>query len=483
MDGSSLLSKAGSGILATDGATLIGQDGSSLVQQNGGSVIAAPLIGQDGSSLIGQDGTSIVGNEGSSLRIQGSAGASAANVQAAAAVSGLTLTGGEIDLSNLLLIAPAVNLDGGVLSGSGVIFGNVTNNAGFVSPGQSPGRIRLVGNYAQGVGGTLIIESAGQSLRQLDQLQVTGSVALAGRLDIRAIDGYAPDPADTFSPLSYSSRSGAFTTVSSNATLTFNANGVLAKNNVAVPQPRSGQALNISTRLKVETGDNVLIAGFIVTGSVPKKVIIRGIGPSLPVSGALVDPTLSLDNGAMTNDDWRSNQEQAIIATTIPPKSNLEPAIVATLTPGPHTAILSGKNGGAGVGLVEVYDLEPNAPAQLANISSRGLVQTGDNAMIGGFIVGGNEPAKVIIRAIGPSLPVPGKLADPTLELFDSNANSISNDNWRATQEAEIIASTVPPPNDNEAAIIATLVPGGYTAIVRGNNGSTGVALVEGYTL
>ncbi len=104
-------------------------------------------------------------------------------------------------------------------------------------------------------------------------------------------------------------------------------------------------------------------------------MIIRGIGPSLPVSGALVDPTLSLDNGAMTNDDWRSNQEQAIIATTIPPKSNLEPAIVATLTPGPHTAILSGKNGGTGVGLVEVYDLEPNAPAQLANISSRGLVR------------------------------------------------------------------------------------------------------------
>ncbi len=227
----------------------------------------------------------------------------------------------------------------------------------------------------------------------------------------------------------------------------------------------------------------MLIAGFIVTGSVPKKVIIRGIGSSLPVSGALVDPTLSLDNGAMTNDDWRSNQQQEIIATTIPPSSNLESAIVVTLSPGPHTAILRGKTGGTGVGLVEVYDLEAGAPAQLANISSRGLVQTGDNAMIGGFIVGGNEPAKVIIRAIGPSLPVPGKLADPTLELFDSNGNSISNDNWRATQEAEIIASTVPPPNDNEAAIIATLVPGGYTAIVRGNNGSTGVALVEGYTL
>ena len=103
--------------------------------------------------------------------------------------------------------------------------------------------------------------------------------------------------------------------------------------------------------------------------------------------------------------------------------------------------------------------------------------------MIGGFIIGGNEPAKVIIRAIGPSLPVPGKLLDPTLELFDGNGNSMSNDDWRATQEAEIVASTVPPTNDKEAAIVATLVPGGYTAIVRGKDGTSGVALVEGYTL
>ncbi len=248
----------------------------------------------------------------------------------------------------------------------------------------------------------------------------------------------------------------------------------------------SGALLNISTRMRVEAGDNVLIAGFIVTGSQPKKVIIRGLGPSLPVAGALADPVLELDGGAVVNDDWRSTQEGEIVATTIPPSNNQEAAIVATLAPGGHTAILRGKNNGTGVGLVEVYDLEPNAPAQLANISTRGLVQTGDNVMIGGFIVGGASPAKVIVRAIGPSLAqqgVSGALQDPTLELVDSQGNVTSNDDWRTSQEAEVTASTVAPTNNKEAAIVATLVPGNYTAIVRGKNGTTGIALVEGFTL
>ncbi len=245
----------------------------------------------------------------------------------------------------------------------------------------------------------------------------------------------------------------------------------------------AGALLNISTRMRVEAGDNVLIAGFIVTGAQPKRVLIRGLGPSLPVAGALADPVLELDGGAVRNDDWRSTQEAEIIATTIPPSSNLEAAIVATLPPGGHTAILRGKNGGTGVGLVEVYDLEPNTPAQLANISTRGLCRRDDNVMIGGFIVGGTYPAKVIVRAIGPSLPVAGKLPDPTLELVDSQGNTLSNDDWRATQEAEIIATTVPPTDDKEAAIVATLIPGNYTVIVRGKENTTGVALVEGFVL
>jgi hypothetical protein len=203
------------------------------------------------------------------------------------------------------------------------------------------------------------------------------------------------------------------------------------------------------------------------------------------VGGALADPVLSLDNGAVVNDNWKSTQEQAIRDTTIPPASDLESAIVVTLNPGPHTAALSGKNSGTGVGLVEVYDLESGTPVQLANISTRGQVQAGDNVMIGGFIISGDYPAKVLLRAVGGSLTargVSGALQDPTLELVDPQGNIISNDNWRATQEAEI-AAILPLEDDREAAIIATLVPGFYTAIVRGKDNTAGIALVEGYNL
>ena len=259
------------------------------------------------------------------------------------------------------------------------------------------------------------------------------------------------------------------------------------------------QLLNISTRLNVQAGDNVLIGGFIVTGTEPKKVIVRAIGPSLatgnpPVAGALADPILELhepDGTVITNDNWKDMQEAEIIASTIPPTNDLESAIVATLNPGNYTAIVSGKNGGTGVGLVEAYDLDQAAASQLANISTRGFVEAGDNVLIGGFIVGGEggANAKVIVRAIGPSLananpPVPGALADPTLELHDGNGMTVAfNDNWKDTQKDEIIATTVPPTNDLESAIVATLFAGNYTAIVSGKDNTTGVALVEAYNL
>jgi T5SS/PEP-CTERM-associated repeat protein len=264
--------------------------------------------------------------------------------------------------------------------------------------------------------------------------------------------------------------------------------------------------LNISTRMRVLTGDQVLIAGFIVTGTDPKTVIIRGIGPSLTGVGVtLSDPTLELHQGSTvtTNDNWKINdqtgqsQEADIRATTIPPTNDLESAIVATLTPGNYTAILAGKNGGTGVGLVEVYDLAQAANSKLANISSRGFVDINDNVMIGGLIVGGTGggSAKVIVRAIGPSLnvngtPVPGRLADPTLELHNSSGTMIvTNDNWKIndqtgqSQEADIRATTVPPTDDLESAIVATLPSDNYTAIVRGKNNTTGVGLVEVYNL
>jgi hypothetical protein len=255
-----------------------------------------------------------------------------------------------------------------------------------------------------------------------------------------------------------------------------------------------GQLLNISTRMQVLTGDNVLIGGFILSGSDAKKVIVRGIGPSLTsfgVPGALQDPFLELHdiNGAIiaTNDNWRDTQESEIEATGLAPTDDRESAIVMTLaSDSSYTAILRGTNDTTGVGLVEVYDLDQTANSKLANISTRGFVDTGDNVMIGGFI-SGNGVAKVIVRAIGPSLTsfgVPGALQDPTLELHDINGAIIAtNDNWRDTQESEIEATGLAPTDDRESAIVATITPSNYTAIVRGNNDTTGVGLVEVYNI
>ena len=256
------------------------------------------------------------------------------------------------------------------------------------------------------------------------------------------------------------------------------------------------------------TGDNVSIGGFIVTGTMPKKVIVRAIGPSLSVTGKLENPTLELygplyGQGNVliaSNDNWKvsdtgGSQQALIEATGIPPTNDLESAIVATLPASPsglgYTAVMRGVNNTTGIGLVEVYDLIPTATSKLANISTRGQVQTGNDVMIGGIIVTGTSSQRVIVRACGPSLGdagVTGALGDPTLELRDSNGALLaSNDNWRDTQEAEILATGVPPTHDSESAIVATLPASpsglGYTAIVQGVNGTTGVALVEFYVL
>ena len=253
--------------------------------------------------------------------------------------------------------------------------------------------------------------------------------------------------------------------------------------------------VNISTRLAIGTDQNVLIAGFIVTGNAPKKLMIRAIAPSLGIGGALQDPTLELRDGENllgANDDWRSAQEQDIVATTIPPTDNRESALVAILQPGAYTAVIAGKDGSTGIGLAEVYDLgtaslDSTSDSKLANISTRGFVQTDDNVMIGGFIVSG-APTKVIVRAVGPSLAnrgVAGSIDDTTLDFVDGNgALIVSNDDWRTGgQEQQIIDTTVPPDDNRESAVVATINPGGYTAVVRGKGGSTGVALVEVYVL
>jgi hypothetical protein len=249
--------------------------------------------------------------------------------------------------------------------------------------------------------------------------------------------------------------------------------------------------------MRVQTGDGVGIGGFIITGTAPKHVLLRAIGPSLTQSGvpnALADPVMELHGpGAfvtITNDNWTDDSVQAaaILATGIAPTNNLESAIDATLNPGAYTAIVRGKNNSSGVALVEVYDLSQAVLAKLANISTRAFVSTGDNIVIAGFVLGGNNgDDRIAIRGLGPSLAafgVPNVLADPTLELRDGNgALAASNNDWQdnPAQMAELITAGLAPTNPLESAIASTLSPGLYTALLAGLNNGAGIGVVEVY--
>jgi co-chaperonin GroES (HSP10) len=264
---------------------------------------------------------------------------------------------------------------------------------------------------------------------------------------------------------------------------------------VVAQPPIPSRLLNISTRARVLSGDNVLIGGTIITGGGVKKVILRGIGPSLAaagIQGPLADPVLELHKPGgivITNDNWKTTQRAEIQATGVAPTNDNESAIVATLTAGNYTAILRGKNNSTGIGLVEAYDLNPTAVTQLVNISSRGLVGTKDDVLIGGIIVGltGAANSRLLVLAIGPSLvssKIANPLLDPTLELHNKNGVLIaSNNDWKDKQRAAIQATGAAPTDDRESAILFTVAPGNYTAIVRGRNATTGVALVEVFNL
>jgi hypothetical protein len=248
--------------------------------------------------------------------------------------------------------------------------------------------------------------------------------------------------------------------------------------------------------MRVDLGDNVGIGGFIIKGSTPKHVLIRAIGPSLMALGvtdALADPFLELYASGpapiASNNNWKDTQQGAIEATGIPPHNDFESAIDTTLTPGSYTAIVKGNNGGTGVALVEVYDLNSSA-SHLANLSTRAFVGTGGAITIAGFILGGNDgPGHVIIRGIGPSLRSAGisnALANPDLELRDGNAALLSaNKDWQddPAQAAQVIAAGLAPHDQLESAIAATLPPGQYTALLAGENNGTGVGLVEIYVI
>ncbi|MEY2577606.1 MAG: hypothetical protein QOI49_430 [Verrucomicrobiota bacterium] len=272
-----------------------------------------------------------------------------------------------------------------------------------------------------------------------------------------------------------------------------------------VPDPSviaTGFARNFSTRLVVGTGEFVLIGGFIVDGTSPKKIMIRAIGPSLATAGVptpSADPRLSLrdSSGAeiARNDNWQqtqiggvitSDQASEIQASGLAPKSDSEAAMIVSLAPGQYTAVVEDA-AGQGTALVEMYDLDGSTTTRVANISTRGGVGTGDNVMIGGAILGGTHPTEVLVRALGPSLTTSGvisALQDPNLTLYNANGFLVGSDeNWKDNQRSDIENTGAAPTDDREAAILAVLQPGNYTAVVRGRNNTTGIALVEFYGL
>jgi hypothetical protein len=260
----------------------------------------------------------------------------------------------------------------------------------------------------------------------------------------------------------------------------------------APPPPHTLQ--NIATRLFVGTDADVAIAGVILTGNAPKRMVVRAIGPALSglgVNGVLPDPELEMRNGNGElmggNNSWLSEWESAH-ESGLPPSDRNEAALVRTISPGSSTAIMKGAGAGSrtGVGLIEVYDLDPTSGSRFANISTRGRVKTGENVMIGGFIIGGGEPTRIVVRGMGPSLTfngVAGALVDPVLALHDSQGAIIQNDNWRERQEEAIIATGLAPSDPREAALLITLPPGNYTAILSEKNGVNGVGLIEVYNL
>ncbi|HEX7516017.1 MAG TPA: S8 family serine peptidase [Chthoniobacterales bacterium] len=346
-------------------------------------------------------------------------------------------------------------------------------------------------------GGTSTVDCSLGSLPAISTVTVTLVVTptVAGPLSNTASAPYQGDP------FPFNNTATEFTTVLAATTPTPTPPGTPTP----TPTPQSptptpipaAQAINLSTRMRVQTGDNIGIGGFIIAGTAPKHVLLRAIGPSLTqfgVPNVLADPVLELHGpGAfvtITNDNWRDTQEAAILATGIPPANDFESAIDATLAPGAYTAIVRGKNSTSGVGLIEVYDFSQAVLAKLANISTRAFVSTGDNIVIAGFMLGSNSgDDRVVVRGIGPSLTaagVPNALANPILELRDGNgALLVANNDWQdnPAQAAELTAAGLAPTNQLESGIATTLPPGLYTALLAGLNNGTGIGLVEVYDL
>ncbi|CAN5482802.1 hypothetical protein BH18VER1_BH18VER1_18140 [soil metagenome] len=268
--------------------------------------------------------------------------------------------------------------------------------------------------------------------------------------------------------------------------------------NLQFPLAGDAQLSNISARSRIAAGDDVGIDGFIVTGPGTKKVVLRGLGPSLangeePIAGRLTNPRLELHEGndqtLQVNDDFAEGPDAEMIAQAgLTPKDGRESAILAELSPGAYTVVLRGSGTETGVGLVELFDIGGAGEAQIGNLSARAFTSTGDNVLIGGLILSGSNPTPVLFRALGPALEQQGvsnALADPILEVFDADGVKIaSNDDWReAPNAAEIEATGLQPVDERESAILITAGGGAYTFIARGKESTEGAALVEAYRL
>ena len=451
-------------------------------------------------------------------------------------------SGGELSLSigfqagRLETQGGAIYLNAGWLIGGGTLSGTTFSNA-VISPGISSSLQPLMtfaGDVTLGTDSRLRFDVAGVSrapglpsrpitpiVSGYDAIDCTGNVVLAGALEInlgtstQTGSRFTPGASDTFVVVQAQTRlAGSFQNVANGQRLnTADGHGSFQVNygpgsafdpkavvlSGFQPNTQPAVLLNISTRGQIGTGERVMIGGFIVTGSEPKPVLIRGMGPSLRksgVAGVLDDPVLTLHDGTgatlFSNDDWQQSlQRAAIEASGIAPSDSREAAIAATLAPGSYTAVMEGKNGTIGVGLVEVYDLNAGANSQPGNISTRGFADGGANPLIGGVIIGGGSGSSdIVVRALGPSLSkagITGAMDNPSVTLMDQNGAAIaSNDDWKqAGNQGAIEATGIPPSDDREAALVRTLAPGLYTAVVKPSlaGGSAGVALVEFYRL
>lgn len=427
---------------------------------------------------------------------------------------GAIVAAGTVDIGGTILKTGSsganLSIDGGTIQSQGYNISNDDGGGFLTSPGDQINTDPLLGPLQNNGGSTFThsllpnspaFNTGDPSFTPPPDFDQRGPgyprVAL-GQIDIGSFEVQSVGPTPTATPTATSTAAVTPTpspspSASASATATATASPTPPPTPTVSPSP--AQALNLSTRMLVQAGDNVGIGGFIVTGSATKRVIVRAIGPSLAQFGvpdAMADPTLELHGPGgfvtITNNNWRDNQEAEIIATGLAPTDNLESAIVANLVPGNYTAIVAGNNNTTGVALVEVYDLQAGNGSKLGNISTRAFVSTGGNVVIAGFILGNSTlDDQVIIRGIGPSLGAVGvsdPLGDPTLELYNSSGTLlVSNNNWQenAAQAATISVAGLAPNDPLEAAIARTLSPGQYTALLAGFNNGTGVGLVEVY--